>query len=86
MCGLAMYDIPHVNIVGYDVVSNRPKVAAYRAPGAPMIAFGVEGVMDEIAEALKIDPIEIRLGNARLSLRKAEAAGITILPPDALSC
>src|SRR5271170_5620074 len=35
MCGLAMYDIPHVSIVGYDVVSNRPKVAAYRAPGAP---------------------------------------------------
>ncbi len=35
MCGFAMYDIPHVNIVGYDVVSNRPKVAAYRAPGAP---------------------------------------------------
>jgi len=26
------------------------------------------------------DPIEIRLGNARLSLRKAEAAGITLLP------
>ena len=40
MCGFAMYDIPNVNIVGYDVVSNRPKVAAYRAPGAPNSAFG----------------------------------------------
>jgi CO/xanthine dehydrogenase Mo-binding subunit len=39
-------------------------VAAYRAPGAPMIAFGVETVIDELAEALKIDPIEIRLMNA----------------------
>jgi CO/xanthine dehydrogenase Mo-binding subunit len=31
MCAFAMYDLPNVNIVGYDVVSNRPKVAAYRA-------------------------------------------------------
>ena len=39
MCGFAMYDIPNVNIVGYDVVSNRPKVAAYRAPGAPISSY-----------------------------------------------
>ncbi len=43
MCGLAMYDIPHVSIVGYDVVSNRPKVAAYRAPGVPKVEFGTPG-------------------------------------------
>ena len=49
MCGFAMYDIPNVNIVGYDVVSNRPKVAAYRAPGAPISSFGVESCMDELA-------------------------------------
>ena len=33
MCGFALYDLPNVSVVGYDVVSNRPKVAAYRAPG-----------------------------------------------------
>ena len=58
------YDLENVLVVGHDVVCNRPKVAAYRAPGAPMIAFGVEGVVDELAEALKIDPIEFRLRNA----------------------
>ena len=58
------YDIENVHVTGHDVTSNRPKVAAYRAPGAPMIAFGVESVIDEIAEALEIDPIEIRLRNA----------------------
>lgn len=58
------YDLENVLVIGHDVVCNRPKVAAYRAPGAPMIAFGVEGVIDELAEALKIDPIEIRLRNA----------------------
>ena len=58
------YDLENVLVTGFDVTSNRPKVAAYRAPGAPMVAFGVESVIDEIAEALKIDPIEIRLLNA----------------------
>ncbi len=58
------YDIANVLVTGHDVTSNRPKVAAYRAPGAPMIAYGVESVIDEIAEALEIDPIEIRLRNA----------------------
>jgi CO/xanthine dehydrogenase Mo-binding subunit len=58
------YDIANVLVIGNDVVCNRPKVAAYRAPGAPMIAFGVETVLDEIAEELEIDRIEIRLLNA----------------------
>ena len=58
------YDLENVLVVGHDVVCNRPKVAAYRAPGAPMVAFGVETVIDEIAEALEIDPIELRLRNA----------------------
>ncbi len=58
------YDIENIFVVGHDVVCNRPKVAAYRAPGAPMIAFAVEGVIDELAEALKMDPIDFRLRNA----------------------
>ena len=64
-CGFAPYDIPNVLSVGYDVVSNRSKVAAYRAPGAPIGAFAVECVLDELAEALKMDPLELRLKNAR---------------------
>jgi CO/xanthine dehydrogenase Mo-binding subunit len=40
MCAFAMYDLPNVHITGYDVVSNRPKVAAYRAPGAPISSLG----------------------------------------------
>ncbi|HEY1795266.1 MAG TPA: molybdopterin cofactor-binding domain-containing protein, partial [Stellaceae bacterium] len=47
MCAFAMYDLPHVHITGYDVVSNRPKVAAYRAPGAPISSFGVESCLNE---------------------------------------
>ena len=63
MCGLAMYDIPNVDVVGYDVVSNRPKVAAYRAPGAPISSFAVESAVDDLARKLGMDPIALREQN-----------------------
>ncbi len=64
MTGFAAYNIPNAKSVGYDVVSNRPKCAAYRAPGAPMAAFAVESALDELALQLGMDPIELRLKNA----------------------
>ncbi|GAA4414762.1 xanthine dehydrogenase family protein molybdopterin-binding subunit [Quisquiliibacterium transsilvanicum] len=64
MTAFACYDIEHVAVTGYDVVSNRPKVAAYRAPGAPISAFAVESAMDELALKLGMDPIDLRLANA----------------------
>jgi len=71
MCAFAMYDLPNVNIVGYDVVSNRPKVAAYRAPGAPISSFGVESCLDELARELDIDPLALREKNAAKEGTKA---------------
>ena len=64
MCAFAPYDLENVKVVGYDVVSNRPKVAAYRAPGAPISEYAVECVVDELADKLGLDPIELRLKNA----------------------
>ena len=64
VCGFACYDYPNGLADGYDVVMNKPKTAAYRAPGAPQAAFGVEAVVDEICEKLEMDPIEFRLLNA----------------------
>ena len=64
MCGFAPYDLENLKSVGWEVVTNRPKAAAYRAPGAPMAAFAVESVMDELAKELDMDPIELRLMNA----------------------
>ncbi|MBO0712687.1 MAG: xanthine dehydrogenase family protein molybdopterin-binding subunit, partial [Acetobacteraceae bacterium] len=60
MCAFAAYDLPNVSVTGYDVLSNRPKVAAYRAPGSPISAFGVESCIDELAHELKIDPLKLR--------------------------
>ena len=63
-CAFSAYAIDNVKVVGYDVVENRPKCNAYRAPGSPIAAFGVESVIDELAAELGIDPIEFRLMNA----------------------
>lgn len=70
-CSFAPYDIPNVLSVGFDVVSNRSKVAAYRAPGAPIGAFPMECVVDEIARAIDMDPLELRLKNAAKEGTKA---------------
>ena len=64
MCAFAPYDMENVQAIGYDVVTNRPKVAAYRAPGAPISEYAVESVIDEIALEIGIDPVELRLKNA----------------------
>ncbi|MBK5104915.1 MAG: molybdopterin-dependent oxidoreductase, partial [Burkholderiales bacterium] len=64
MCGFAPYNIPNVRSVGYDVVSNRPKSAAYRAPGSPISAYAVESVMDAVAVKIGMDPLQFRLLNA----------------------
>ena len=70
-CAFAPYDIPNVHSFGYDVVSNRSKVAAYRAPGAPIGAYAVECVLDELAEQLQMDPLALRLKNAAKQGTKA---------------
>ena len=72
-CALACYDVPNARINGYDVVVNKPKTAAYRAPGSPQAAFAVESVIDEICEELGMDPVEFRLRNAsREGVRRVE--------------
>ena len=63
-CAFACYDYPNGLVDGYDVVVNKAKTAAYRAPGAPQAAFAVESVVDEICEKLGMDPMEFRLLNA----------------------
>ena len=64
VCAFACYDVENGKIDGYDVVDNKPKTAAYRAPGSPQAAFAVETLIDEICGELKMDPIEFRLLNA----------------------
>jgi CO/xanthine dehydrogenase Mo-binding subunit len=64
MTALASYDVPHARVTGWDIVTNTPKVAAYRAPAAPNAAFAVESALDEIARELGMDPMTLREINA----------------------
>ena len=70
-CAFACYDIPNLMHEGYEVLANRPKAAAYRAPGSPMAAFATESLLDEMCRELGLDPIETRLKNAAREGTKA---------------
>jgi xanthine dehydrogenase molybdenum-binding subunit len=63
MCIIAPYLVDNLVIDAYDVVVNRPKTAAYRAPGASNAAFASETVIDELAEKCGIDPLDFRILN-----------------------
>ncbi len=64
MSGLGPYKIDNLQVDGLDVVVNKQKTAAYRAPGQPQAAFAVEPVIDELAEKLGMDPLEFRIKNS----------------------
>ena len=64
LCATGPYNIENLLVDGYDVVVNKQKVQAYRAPGQPQGAFAVEPVIDELAEKLGMDPLDFRLKNA----------------------
>ena len=63
MCAMGPYNVPNLRIDSFDVVVNRPKVAAYRAPGSPASAYACETVIDELANRCGIDPLEFRIRN-----------------------
>ncbi len=64
ICVFSCYAIPNGLVDGYDVVLNKPRSAAYRAPGSTQVNIAIETLMDEIAKKLGMDPIELRLLNA----------------------
>ena len=64
MCIYACYNIPNMRIIGYDVLVNKPKVAAYRAPGSPQVAFAIETLIDDLCEKAGFDKWQFRRENA----------------------
>ncbi|HEX3054185.1 MAG TPA: molybdopterin cofactor-binding domain-containing protein, partial [Aggregatilineaceae bacterium] len=59
------YVVPHVKIDCYAMYTNNPPSGAFRGFGVTQSAFAVEQNMDQVAEALGIDPVEFRLKNAQ---------------------
>jgi CO/xanthine dehydrogenase Mo-binding subunit len=71
MTAWACYDFKNVKSVSKDVVVNRPKCAAYRAPSAPIAAFAVESTMDMVAHKIGMDVVDFRIKNAAKEGTKA---------------
>jgi len=58
------YQVPNVKVRNRMVYTNNPWSGAMRGFGVPQMAFAHESQMDLLAQALKMDPVEIRLRNA----------------------
>jgi len=71
MSAFAAYDLDAVRTEGINTMTNRPKQAAYRAPGAPMAIYAIEATVDEMCLELGLDPLDVRLKNAARKGTKA---------------
>jgi CO/xanthine dehydrogenase Mo-binding subunit len=77
------YDIPNVAVDSYSVYTNNIPNGAFRGFGGPQGAFAAEGQMDRLAEALGLDPVEMRVRNllgegGLMSVGTPLPAGVTI--------
>jgi xanthine dehydrogenase molybdenum-binding subunit len=58
------YVVPNVKIDCYAMYTNNPPSGAFRGFGALQAAFAIECMMDQVAEELKIDRVQLRKKNA----------------------
>lgn len=68
------YLIPNVGIDSRAVATTKVPCGAFRGFGSPQIIFAIESLLDELAEKLEMDPLELRIKNA-LKLGDATATG-----------
>ncbi|MDW7739275.1 MAG: molybdopterin cofactor-binding domain-containing protein [Bacillota bacterium] len=61
------YSIPNVKTDAYGVYTNNPPSGAFRGFGTTQVAFGSEMQMDKLAEALQMDPFDLREINSLAS-------------------
>jgi CO/xanthine dehydrogenase Mo-binding subunit len=57
----SLYRWPNFDVKGFEVLTHKPSIAAYRAPAAPHTIFAVDSQMEQIARKLGLDPVEFRL-------------------------
>jgi CO/xanthine dehydrogenase Mo-binding subunit len=57
------YRCANLDLEGVEVITNKPGVGAYRAPGSPQATFAIDQTVDELARQLGWDPLEFRIHN-----------------------
>lgn len=60
---VSLYRIPHLQFDGTAVYTNKAPACAMQGYGNPQVSFAVESMIDIMAEALGMDPIDLRLKN-----------------------
>jgi xanthine dehydrogenase molybdenum-binding subunit len=63
----ALYQCPNLDLSGYDVVTNKPRTEAYRAPVGIQTAFAMEQAIDMLCQKLRMDPLDFRKRNASVT-------------------
>jgi CO/xanthine dehydrogenase Mo-binding subunit len=58
------YSIKNVHTDSYCMYTNKPYATSFRGFGHPELTYAMERTMDQLAEKLKMDPLELRLINA----------------------
>ena len=69
LSGTEIYQVPNLETSVSPVYTNTAVAANYRAPAYPQGVFGIESLMDDVAYALKMDPLEFRLKNMTRKFR-----------------
>ncbi|WP_433272892.1 molybdopterin cofactor-binding domain-containing protein [Actinosynnema sp. CS-041913] len=62
--GVGPYEVDNVTVDCWGVYTNNPPCGAMRGFGAVQAAFAYESQMDRLAEALGMDPVDVRIRNA----------------------
>jgi CO/xanthine dehydrogenase Mo-binding subunit len=57
----SVYKFPNFEVRAFEVLTHKPSIAAYRAPTAPQTFFAIDSQMEQMARALKLDPVEFRM-------------------------
>ena len=57
----SLYLWPAFDVKGFEVLTHKPSIAAYRAPVAPQTIFAIDSQMEQLARAIGADPVEFRL-------------------------
>lgn len=75
-----LYRVPNIKFDGKVIFTNKVWGGAFRGYGNPQVTFAIESQMDQIAEKLGMDPLELRLLNAN------EQGEVTVAGSKLISC
>lgn len=79
------YDVPHVKADSLCVYTNHPVGSAMRGFGMPEIHWGLEQIMDRLAEEVKLDPVDFRRINC-VRTDDEIVTGMKMTPIDLIAC